>query len=176
MLSKIKYTEKEIDELVSSIVILVDSREKSNKHILDYFDKKKIKYKKQKLDYADYSFYVPANEKLNLPFDLYFDREIAIEKKNSLNELSQNFTKNRDRFKHELAMSPPHKLILIENNDFGDLAEGNYDTKYNRKSFIASIMSYWHRYNCPVFFIPNNKYTGVFIRFYFEYYLKEQLH
>ena len=40
MLNKFKYTDKEIDELVKSIVVLVDTSEKENQHILDYFDKK----------------------------------------------------------------------------------------------------------------------------------------
>lgn len=44
-----------MDELISSMVILVDTREKVNDHILEYFDKKSITYKKKALDYGDYS-------------------------------------------------------------------------------------------------------------------------
>ena len=33
-----------MEELISSIVILVDTREKVNSHITDYFDRKEIKY------------------------------------------------------------------------------------------------------------------------------------
>ena len=40
-----KYTDKEIDQLVRSIVILTDTREQKNQHILDWFDKKKIPHK-----------------------------------------------------------------------------------------------------------------------------------
>ena len=56
-----------MDELISSMVILVDTREKVNDHILEYFDKKNITYKKKALDYGDYSFMIPANEKLSIP-------------------------------------------------------------------------------------------------------------
>ena len=79
-----------MDELVKSIVILVDTREKENQHILDYFDKKGIKYKKRALEYADYSFMIPENEALNIPRDLYFDKECVVERKGSLEELSTN--------------------------------------------------------------------------------------
>ena len=64
-----------MEELISSMVILVDTREKVNTHITDYFDKKNIKYKKKALDYGDYSFMLPANESLGIPRDLYFHRQ-----------------------------------------------------------------------------------------------------
>lgn len=46
-----------MDELISSIVILIDTRERKADHILEYFDKKNITYKKKALDYGDYRFY-----------------------------------------------------------------------------------------------------------------------
>ena len=58
MIKNFKYTDKELDELVKSIVILYDTREKSNQHILDYFEQKGIKYKKKanKLDFFKVQF------------------------------------------------------------------------------------------------------------------------
>ena len=47
MIDNFKYTDKEVNELISSMVILVDTREQKCDHILDYFDKKKINYKNQ---------------------------------------------------------------------------------------------------------------------------------
>ena len=49
MLGKYKYTEAEEKELLSSIVILVDTKEKVNNHITDYFDAHGIPYKKKAL-------------------------------------------------------------------------------------------------------------------------------
>lgn len=177
MIDKFKYTDKELKQLVDSIVILVDTREHEGKntHITDWFDKKKIAWKKKALDKGDYSFYVPANEALGIPKDLYFDREAIVERKCGLNEISSNLTQSRDRFEHELSLAPKHKVLLIENADFGDIVEGNYDTSYNKQSFMASLFSFWHRYDCPVFFMPNKKYSGLFIKMYFTYYLKNYL-
>ncbi|CUX42844.1 hypothetical protein BN3590_01383 [Clostridium sp. C105KSO15] len=67
MLDKFKYTDKELDELVKSMTILVDTREKNNQHLLDYWDSKGIPHKKKALSYGDYSFMLPQSENLNIP-------------------------------------------------------------------------------------------------------------
>ena len=59
LFGKYKYTDSEERELLDSIVILVDTREKVNDHITDYFDKHHIPYKKKALKNGDYSFFVP---------------------------------------------------------------------------------------------------------------------
>ena len=59
MFSSYKYTDKEMEELISSMTILVDTREQVNNHITDYFDRKKINYKKKALNYGDYSSMIP---------------------------------------------------------------------------------------------------------------------
>lgn len=175
MLDKFKYTDKELDELVKSQVILIDTREKNNAHLLTSWDKGKIPYKKKVLERGDYSFMVPANETLDIPRDLYFDKEIIVERKGSLEEISGNLTKERDRLEKELALAPPNKVLLIENASYADICTGNYRTEYNKKSFLASLHSFWHRYGIPIFFMPDRSFSGVFIKKYFEYYLKEQL-
>ena len=98
-----KYTDKEVEEIIKSMIILVDTREKKMDHITEYFDKAKIPYKKKALPYGDYSFLVPQNESLSIPRDLVFYNDIVIERKGSLEELSGNLTKERDRLEKELA-------------------------------------------------------------------------
>ena len=131
MIDKYYYTDTEIKKLVKNMVILVDTKEKVNDHILNYFDKKDIKYKKKSLDYGDYSFMLKANEKLGIPKDVWFDKLVVIERKSSLKEISNNLTSERSRFEKELALAPKDKVILIENASYEDIALGNYDTKYN---------------------------------------------
>lgn len=175
MLDKFKYSDKEIKELIDSMVILVDSREKSNMHVTEWFDKKGIKWKKKALERGDYSFIIPKNEALSIPRDLDFSNEIMLERKNSLEEISGNLTKERDRIEKELSLAPPNKVILIENASFHDIVTGNYDTKYDRKAFMASLFTFWFRYNVPIFFMPNAEETGLFLRLYFEYFLKAKI-
>ena len=175
MIDKFKYTDKEIEEIIKSMVILVDTREKANEHILSVFDKNKISYKKRALERCDYSFYIPANDELNIPRDLYFDKEVAIERKASLEEISNNFTKERDRFEKEMALAPKTKVLLLENSSYEDICNGNYKSQYNKKSFLATFHTFWFRYDLPFFFMPDKTKSAIFIRKYFEYYLKEYL-
>lgn len=175
MIDKFKYTDKEIEEIVKSIVILVDTREKENSHITSVFEKNHINYEKRALNRCDYSFYIPKNEQLNIPRDLYFDKEVALERKASLDEIANNWTKERDRFEKEMALAPKTKVLLVENANYEDIAKGNYRSQYNKKSFLATLHTFWFRYNLPVFFMPNKNQSALFIKMYFEYYLKEYL-
>lgn len=159
-------------QLIESVVILVDTREKVNSHLIDYFNKQKIKYKTKALDYGDYSFMIPKDETLSIPRDLYFDKKIVVERKANLEEISGNFTKERDRFEKELTLAPKEKVLLIENANYSDIVLGNYNTQYNKKSFWASIHSFWHKYETPIMFMPDNKFSGIFIWGYFQYYIK----
>ena len=58
MLEKFKYTESELKKLLDNMVILIDTREKKNDHITNYFDKHDIKYENKALTCGDYSFYL----------------------------------------------------------------------------------------------------------------------
>ena len=122
MFDKFFYTSEEVDALVKSQVILVDTREKVNAHITKCFDEYKIPYKKHMLRFGDYSFMIPSNNALNIPRDLYFNHEAIIERKASLEELSGNLTKDRSRFEKELALAPPAKVLLIENASYAEYA------------------------------------------------------
>ena len=139
MIDNFHYTDKEMEELISSMVILVDTREKVNQHILDYFDKKGIAYKVKALDRGDYSFMLKANEKLGIPRDLYFSNKVIVERKGSLEELSGNLTQERDRFEKELCLAPNHKVLLIENANYSDIATGNYNTKYDKIQVLLHL-------------------------------------
>ena len=90
-----KYSDKQEKQILKSIVILVDTREQKNSHITSWFDAKGVKWKSKKLDFGDYSFYIPANEEMDKPRDLMFTDEIAIERKAHLDELAGNLSERR---------------------------------------------------------------------------------
>lgn len=176
ILGKYKYTESEEKELLSSIVILVDTREKKNDHIIAYFDKYDIPYKKKALKQGDYSFFLPKNDALSIVRDTYFDSEIIIERKANLNELSNNLSNDRSRFEEEFSIAKAHKkYLLIENANYSDVVQGNYDTQYNKKSFLASLHSFNHKYDLEIVFIPDHNYTPIYIYGTMQYYLRNQL-
>ena len=169
------YTDSELKKLLKSITVLVDTREQKNNHILKYFDSKDISYKTKKLEYGDYSFYLPKNINLCINRDMYFNNDISIERKANLEELSNCFTHDRSRFEAELIRSYKSKLILlIEDSKYQDIINNNYKTNYNNKSFLASLMAFKFRYNLDITFI-SNKYSGNYIYYNFYYYLREHL-
>lgn len=174
MLDLYHFTKSEQDKLLKSITIICDTREheNGNKHITDYFDSKSIAWKKATLAQCDYSFYIPKNDELNIPRDLYFDRKIAIERKNSLDEFAGNIGEDRSRLKKEFSQAPKTKIIIIENGSFVDLVNGCYRSNYNPKSYYGTMFSFWHEFDLPFIFMPDKRYTGMFIIGYFQYYLR----
>lgn len=98
-----------------------------------------------------------------------------IERKGSLEELAGNVTKERDRIKKELALAPPNKILVIENATYADMINGNYRSEYSAKSYYGTVHSFWHEFDMPFIFMPDNRYTGMFIRGYFQYYLRNKV-
>lgn len=173
MLNRRKYTDKEIDILLKSMVILIDSREKKNKYITDWFDKKKIAYKSFCLPSFDYSFMLPKNEELGINHDCYFYNDCCIEKKNSLEEISGNFSQGRDNFNDEFSRSRcKSKHLLIEGANYQDIINNNYNTKYNSKSFLGSLHSFITKYDLHVMFMPDKEYSATYMLATFQYYLR----
>lgn len=176
MLTRYKYTDKEIQQLLKSIVVVVDSREKQNKNITDYFDKHKIPYIVKAMDSFDYTFYLPQNEELGIVRDIYFDRDIAFERKSGLEELSTNLTKHRTRFEEEMCISKAlSKYLIIENANYSDVVTGNYNSDYNSKSYLGTLHSFNHRYDLQIVFMPNPAYTPIFMYGAMQYYLRNIL-
>jgi len=169
---EVNVPEAKVKEILKDIVILIDSREKVNQHITDYFTANNIKFKEHKLEFGDYSFMVPANEYWQQ--DIYFTNHILIERKNSLEELSGNFSADRLRLENEFAAIYDKKVklyVLIENATLNDMITGNYKTDYNKNAFTGSFLSFQDRYNFVTKFIPNNK-TGFLIHNICRYYFR----
>ena len=175
MLPKYEYTEKEQKEILDSLTVICDTREKSADHITQYFEKKKIPYTIKKLHYGDYSFMIPQNEKLGILKPVSFANQIVIERKSSLEELSGNLTKERERFEKELSLCKAQMILLIENANYSDVLTGNYNTEYNKKSFLGSLHSFQFKYSLPFFFMPDNKCSPIFIYATFQYWLRNYI-
>ena len=153
---------------LENIKIIVDTREKENKNILQYLSNKNIPYIRRKLDFGDYSYMID---------DLSYENEFSIERKMSLTELSGNIAQYRDRFERELqrAKESNAKLILlVENGSYDDILQHNYKTDLKEKSYIASLFSFTHRYGLDINFIER-KYAGLFIYHACYYHARERL-
>lgn len=157
------------------MVILCDTREQSNHHIKSCLDHKKIMWKDKSLSFGDYSAMIPSDETLGIIRPLHFDNSIVIERKGSLEELSGNLTQGRERFKDELIRAKGSEVhLMIEAKGYGDIINHNYNTLYNEKSFIASMMSIQCEYGVRVAFIePKN--AGFYIYSILYYFARNVL-
>lgn len=111
------YTDKKYKELLSHMVVLVDTRENTNKNVTDWFDRNNIKWKSRALKTGDYGLMVESCPELGFSIDTYFSDELCIERKNSVSELAGNIanaTKDDDRiFKEFNRMINIEKIIFL---------------------------------------------------------------
>ena len=140
------FTQKQYKELLSHLVILAQTNEQRNEHILSSFDRKGIKYKRKSIKEGDYSFYIEACPDLGFPIDTYFTDELFIERKNSLSELASSFygqkKKRNDAFRRELkrAINKKHKYLLVEQpNGLDGILKHDYRNNYSEKSFWGTL-------------------------------------
>jgi hypothetical protein len=175
MLNHYHYTEKEAKEILKSLVILCDSRENQNHHILDWFDKKSIAHIETKLDFGDYSFMLPAGSVDDSRRNIYFDRQIIIERKASLEELSNNLSHDRQRFEDEMLRAGNcRKILMIESGSLDDIINGNYKTELSPISYFGSLLTFSQRYGLETVFIKP-EHAGQFIYGTMYYYLREMI-
>ncbi len=139
---KYYYTEKQLKELVSHLVILHTTNEQKNQHILDYYDKRSIKHKAKALKTGDYSFMIESCPELGFAKDTYFTDELCIERKNSVDELAGNIKEHDERFFKELnrMINIKNSYLLIENNRLDDIISHNYRSEYNELAFIRRLL------------------------------------
>ena len=169
------FTDKEIKELLGSIVVLIDTREQDNEHICKYLSQKKIPYESKKLDYGDYSVKIPKNEEIGVQRDFFFDDSVVVERKGSLSELAGNLTNDRTRFESELIRAKGANIaLMVENATYADLVMGRYRSDYNAKSFVATLATYSARYGLDVNFVEK-ELAGNWIYHRLYYAVREEL-
>lgn len=138
-----KFTDKEMDRITKSIVILVDTGEQKNSHITSFFDKKKIPYKRMKITYGDYSCMIPKGTIGEFTRDIYFDRDFAIERIANIDELAGNLKQDAARLKKELAhlnMYQMKYLVYIEDPSFEtNLRHKNYISEYDPYTLMQRL-------------------------------------
>lgn len=170
-----KFSVGELKKLTKSMIILVDSREKKNSHVLDYFTKNSIVYQTTKLDYGDYSFMIPAAAAGE---DIYFHRDIVIERKSSLEELSGNLAQERERFEKEFLRAGNDGckvyLMIEASGGYSDIIAHKYKTEFTPAAYMASLKTWESRFNANVQFIDRS-YSGYYIYSTFCYFCREIL-
>lgn len=175
MTVRYNYSDSELKKLLKTLVILMDTREQANGHIIQFLNSKKVSCINHKMDFGDYSAMIPANQEFGIVRDIYFDRQVIIERKNSLEELSQNLAQQRERFSNEFLRSKDcRKILLVEKGSYNDLIEGNYGTNFNANAYLASLLTFQHRYSLDIAFV-NQQNAGKFIYSQLYCFVRNQL-
>lgn len=138
-----KFTDKEMKKALDSMVVIVDTREQNNQHILEFFKKKNIPYKVVKNDFGDYTAMIPKGTINQFTCDIYFDRDIAIERKNSIDEIAGNLKDDAARLKKELAHMNKYDIkyfFFVEDKDYhANLRNGNFRSQYDPFTLMQRI-------------------------------------
>ncbi|ERN52796.1 ERCC4 domain-containing protein [Alkalihalophilus marmarensis] len=168
-----KYTDKELTELLKTLVIIVDTREQVNEHVRDYFRRHDITYKIQTMKTGDYTAMIPKNEEYGISRDMYLSA--CLERKNGVDELVQSI-KDRNRFEHELwrAKDNPFVLVVEDVDGYRKILNGEYRSAYKPQSLLGSLKTFEARYDFSTVFI-NPAYTGNYIYHHFHYLAREVL-
>jgi len=146
------------------LILLSDTREKTNGNIKQYFESKHITINETALKSGDYSFIYD---------EIDYSNQFIIERKNSLSELAGNFTHKRERFANEFNRIFPagEKIVLVEHsgNGIADIKAGKYNVNFNPKAFIGSLLSFSYRYGIKFEFCPKNLFPEYMFQLIFYY-------
>lgn len=141
----------EVNKLLQNEIIIIDTRE----HDTEELQLRKRLFPcpncRQKLNFGDYSI------KTILRDDIEFSLadKVCIERKMSLDEISQNLTKERARFEREFqrAKDAGAKIyLLVENGSYEKIVLHDYRSLLKPKAFITSLCAFQARYDLRVIF------------------------
>ncbi|EOO39025.1 hypothetical protein IIU_00843 [Bacillus cereus VD133] len=168
-----RYSESELQKILSTLEVIVDTREQKNQHVLEYFHKKKVPFKIRTMKTGDYSAMIPKNPEMGIMKDTYLTS--VIERKNGVDELVQSI-KDRSRFENELIRASQHPFVLIVEDAQGyqKILKGEYRSQYKPESLLGSLKTFEVRYGFSVVYIPAAT-TGNYIYHRFLYTARELL-
>ncbi len=168
----LKMTDSKMKNIIDNMVILVDTREQKNQHIIEWFDENNIKWKSEKLDSADYSFILPDYSELG------FDKQIMVERKGSINEIIGNLLQDTTRFRKEFERMTDyqrqHINIVLEDFTIKKVLNGTYISKVNPKAIMGLFMTFMIDFKLPCWFITKAE-SGFTIYSILKYELKTEL-
>jgi len=161
-------TEKEVKELLKTMTLIIDTREQVNYNILGYLSERGVPHISRKLDVGDYSCEIDG---------MTLEDSIAIERKNSIDEIAGNFTADRTRFENEFLRAKANNtkmFLVIENCSWQSIKSHDYRSKMSSAALMGSLLSWQAKYNITIIFtIP--EMTGEIITHTLYYWARENL-
>lgn len=165
-----KYTDYEINKILKTLTIIMDTREKNSDHIKTYMEHRNIPVMSRKLDHGDYGCFIPANEEFGIQRDIHLNS--FIERKNGVDEITGNLQKDTQHaFINELIRAQGSRFVIfVEELDFDEkIANGLYRSKYDPKALKGRLESLKAKYNFEI--VPMSKNMighNIYHRFYYQ--------
>lgn len=174
-----KYTPFELEKMLESMIILVDTREHPNKAFERRVESFGYPWERTKLDFGDYSCkYIDLEGQ-----EVSLSGHVAIERKQDGNELAMCFGTQRKRFEREFLRAKEAGAVmylLVEEECWESLYAGEYGkspryrSKLPPKALTASIHAWQARYRMNLQFCDKDT-TGMLIADILRYELREML-
>lgn len=165
-------------QILSSMEILVDTREQVTPKSTQRYNSFGVPYSRATLSYGDYT----ANYRLLDGNWLYDISETihpicVVERKMNLDELASCFTHSRERFEREFEKARSQGCfihLICEDGSFEKIEGHKYKSKYQPKAFLASITAWQRRYDIHFHFCSSLE-TGHLIKEFLYRDMKERL-
>ena len=165
-------------EVLKSFSVIADTREQPTAKSRRRYASMGVPVERATLDFGDYTWnaVLPDGRPIYDTADRILP-VISIERKESLDELAQCFTRSRDRFRREFQRAAAHGariFLIVENATMENLANGKYRSHFHPNAFLASVMAYTVRYNMCLLFCKEDT-SGRLIKEILYRDLKERL-
>lgn len=146
----------DVPDILKTFRIIVDTREQRTKRAKERYESFGVPYLHSTLSYGDYCGQVALPGGILYPdISSTVSALCVIERKMSLDELAQCFTRSRDRFRREFERAAENNAkvwLLVENGNWEGILNHRYRSRYNPEAFKASLAAWAVRYNMtPVF-------------------------
>ena len=142
----------DVKETLSTMTIVVDSREKMTSKAQQRLEAFGVPYRIQALKSGDYTaeFTLPNGEMFSL------ENHVAIERKMSLGELCGNFCQHRARFIREferIKEAGAKAYVVVEGGaNWEAIYNHRYHSKMAPQALVASLTAWMARYNAHIIF------------------------
>lgn len=146
---------REVDKILSSFRIIVDTREQATPKARRRYRSFGCPTERATLSFGDYCGNVDINGEALWNTSRTVIPACCIERKMSLDELAMCFTRNRERFEREFQRATDagaRIYLLVEDGSYEDIIKHRYRSKFASNAFIASLIAWTIRYNLtPIF-------------------------
>lgn len=167
----------ETRDILETFRICVDRREHRTPKAKKRYAAFGVPYEDATLSYGDYcgNILLPAGKLYNTSETI--KAKCVIERKYSLNELAECFTRSRDRFRREFerAREAGAKIyLLVEDGSWEAILNHRYKSRFHPEAFKASLTAWMVRYDADVVFCKADT-SGMLIKEILYRDIKERL-